>query len=79
MLAGGTQVLANCSLVQLELAMLEYNKGAPLLPKVVDWMAQNGWFPTEVSGFSRPRDRLVQIDMLFAPKGSELRPTSFHF
>lgn len=78
-LAGGTQVLANCSLVQLELAMLTYNEGAPLLPEVVEWMARNGWFPTEVSGFSRPRDRLVQIDMLFAPKGSELRPTNFHF
>lgn len=78
-LAGGTDVLSGCSLVQLELAMLAYNEGAPLLPQVVDWMAQNGWLPTEVSGFSRPRDRLVQVDMLFAPRDSELRPTRFRF
>jgi len=78
-LAGGLQVLAGCSLVQLELAMLAYNEGAPLLPRVVDWMAEHGWMPTEISGFSRPRDRLVQVDMLFAPKDSALRPTRFHF
>jgi FkbM family methyltransferase len=78
-LAGGMQVLGGCSLVQLELAMLAYNEGAPLLPRVVEWMAGHGWWPTEVSGFSRPRDRLVQIDMLFAPRDSALRPTRFHF
>lgn len=78
-LSGGTEFLAKCSLVQLELAMLNYNKGAPLLPEVVDWMAERQWLPIEVSGFSRPRSRLVQIDMLFAPSGSELRPASFGF
>ncbi len=78
-LQGGCETLAGCSLVQLELAMLQYNAGAPLLPEVVAWMADQGWWPTEVSGFSRPRDRLVQIDMLFAPADSELRPTSFVF
>jgi FkbM family methyltransferase len=78
-LAGGMQVLAGCSLVQPELAMLAYNEGAPLLPQVVEWMAEHGWLPTEVSGFSRPRDRLVQIDMLFALRDSALRPTRFHF
>ena len=54
-------------------------KGAPLLPQVVEWMAGQGWLPTEISGFSRPRDRLVQVDMLFAPRDSALRPTRFHF
>ncbi len=78
-LAGSSEVLANCSLVQLELAMLKYNEGAPLLPEVVEWMARHGWLPIEVSGFSRPRDRLVQVDMLFTPADSDLRPTSFHF
>ncbi len=78
-LAGGGGVLGGCSLVQLELAMLAYNEGAPLLPQVVEWMAGQGWLPTEISGFSRPRDRLVQVDMLFAPRDSALRPTRFHF
>jgi len=78
-LAGGAQTLAGCSLVQLELAMLAYNEGAPLLPQVVEWMAAHGWLPTEISGFSRPRDRLGQGDMLFSPQDSALRPTRFHF
>ncbi len=78
-LRGGLATLARASLVQLEVAMLEYNKGAPLLPEVVAFMAEHGFFPIEVSGFSRPRDELVQIDMLFAPKDSELRPKSFMF
>lgn len=78
-LSGGTNVLANASLVQLELAMLPYNKGAPLLPEVVAWMAQRGWLPTEIGGFSRPSGPLVQIDMLFARADSPLRPTEFRF
>ena len=78
-LAGGAEVLTGCSLVQLELAMLDYNERAPLLPEVVEWMVRRAWLPTEISGFSRPRDRLVQIDMLFAPRGSELRPARFRF
>ena len=76
-LAGASEVLERASLVQLELAMLRYNDGAPLLPEVVGWMAEHGWLPTEVSGFSRPRTTLVQIDMLFAREGSPLRPAQF--
>lgn len=78
-LKGGTKVLERASLVQLELAMLPYNQNAPLLPEVVAWMAERGWLPTEISGFSRPRDTLVQIDMVFAREGSQLRPTRFAF
>lgn len=78
-LRGGAETLARCDLVQLELAMLQYNDGAPLLPEVVAFMNQRGFLPIEVSGFSRPREELVQIDMLFAREGSALRPTSFGF
>jgi FkbM family methyltransferase len=78
-LAGGTEVLANCSLVQLEVALLDYNEGAPLMPEVVEWMASRAWLPTEISGFSRPRDRLVQVDILFAKRGTILRPDRFLF
>ena len=78
-LAGGASVLEKASLVQLELAMLPYNQGAPLLPEVVGWMAERGWLPTEIAGFSRPSGPLVQIDMLFARADSPLRPTEFRF
>lgn len=78
-LSGGLAILARSALVQLEVAMLAYNAGAPLLPEVVAWMAERGWFPIEVSGFSRPRQELVQIDLLFAPESSPLRPKFFQF
>ncbi len=78
-LRGGNQTLARAALVQLEIALLPYNEGAPLLPEVVAWMSDCGWLPTEVSGFSRPRGQLVQIDMLFAPALSPLRPDYFRF
>ena len=78
-LAGGTKVLEKASLVQLEVAMLPYNQGAPLMPDVVAWMAQRGWLPTEISGFSRPSGPLVQVDLLFARADSPLRPREFRF
>lgn len=78
-LGGGTATLARCELVQLELALLNYNEGAPLFPEVVGYMAERGFLPIEVSGYSRPRDVLVQIDLLFARQGSRLRPNHFTF
>lgn len=78
-LRGGTATLARAALVQLETALLPYNAGAPLLPEVTAWMAERGWLPIEVSGFSRPRGELAQIDLLFAPEPSPLRPHYFHF
>jgi len=78
-LKGGAQTLRKSALVQLEVAMLQYNEGAPLMPEVVAFMAERDFLPIEISGFSRPRDRLVQIDILFAPKDSPLRPDHFTF
>jgi FkbM family methyltransferase len=78
-LAGAEATLSRAALVQLETAMLPYNAGAPLLPEVVNWMATRNWLPIEVSGFSRPREELVQIDLLFAPEPSALRPKYFRF
>ena len=66
-------------MVQLETALLQYNAGAPLLPEVASYMAERGFLPFEVSGFSRPRDVLVQIDLLFARAGSMFRPDHFVF
>jgi len=78
-LSEAPETLSRAALVQLEVAMLPYNSGAPLLPEVVNWMAGRGWLPIEVSGFSRPRDELVQVDLLFAPERSPLRPNHFIF
>ncbi len=78
-LGGAADTLARTEVIQLELALLEYNAGAPLMPEVLAKMAAIGFLPIEVSGFSRPRAELVQIDMLFARRDSPLRPTSFTF
>ncbi len=78
-LRGATAVMEKAALIQLEVAMLQYNRDAPLLPETVAWMAGRGWYPTEISGFSRPASTLVQIDLLFARAGSPLRPDFFRF
>jgi FkbM family methyltransferase len=78
-LAGGEKTLARCAAVQLEVALLPYNAGAPLLAEVVAFMAECGFAVTEVAGFSRPGPHLVQIDLVFAPDGSPLRPDFFTF
>lgn len=78
-LGGGMKTLSKCALLQMEVALLQYNEGAPLMPDVVAFMAERDFLPIEISGFSRPRDYLVQIDVLFAPVGSALRPDRFSF
>lgn len=78
-LGGAAATLERCTAVQLEVALLPYNAGAPLLDEVVTWMAHRGFLVTEVSGFSRPGTYLVQIDVVFARAGSPLRPEFFTF
>lgn len=78
-LAGGEETLSRCAAVQLEVALLPYNAGAPLLADVVAFMGARGLAVTEVAGFSRPGPHLVQIDLVFAPDSSRLRPDYFTF
>lgn len=78
-LAGGPATLARCEAVQLEVALLQYNQGAPLMPEIIATMQGYGFLPIEVSGFSRPGGHLVQIDLLFARENSALRPGYFTF
>jgi FkbM family methyltransferase len=78
-LRGGARTLERTEVVQLEVAMLQYNEGAPLMPEVIAFMAERDFLPIEVSGFSRPKGYLVQIDLLFARRGSKLRPDYFRF
>lgn len=78
-LAGASKTLARCAAVQLEVALLAYNAGAPLHAEVVGFMAERGLLVTEVAGFSRPARQLVQVDLVFARAGSPLRPEWFEF
>ena len=79
-LKGGEETLKLCEVVQLEVALLPYNKGAPTFLEVVSYMDGKGFVPLDVSGFSRPNGvDLVQIDMLFARRDSPLRPQFIEF
>lgn len=79
-LEGGQQTLARAELVQLEVAFLPYNAGAPTIVEVVDYMHERGFVPYDLAGEVRPNfDDLVQVDLLFVPESSRLRPRHFEF
>lgn len=79
-LAGGPETLARSAAVQLEVALLAYNKGAPTMIEVVNHMDSCGLVPFDVSGFSRPNGLdLVQIDLIFVRRDSPMRPAFFSF
>lgn len=78
-LAGGQKTLARSEVVQLEVAMLPYNEGAPTFLEVLSYMDERGFVPFDISGESRPMGHLVQIDLLFVRRESPLRAMSISF
>ncbi|WP_344698658.1 FkbM family methyltransferase [Sphingomonas limnosediminicola] len=79
-LGGGERALAACELVQLEVALLPYNEGAPTALEVLSYMAERDFSPFDISGFSRPNGiDLAQVDFLFARPTSKLRTHFFTF
>jgi FkbM family methyltransferase len=79
-LRGGEVALAKSEVVQLEVALLNYNEGAPLAAETIAFMDARGFALFDVNGFVRPNGiNLVQIDALFVKKESNLRPDFFRF
>jgi FkbM family methyltransferase len=79
-LAGGSATLAKSEVVQLEVALLPYNEGAPSMLGVLTAMDAMGFVPFDISGFSRPNGvDLVQVDIVFAKRESSFRPQFFEF
>lgn len=79
-LGGGEKTLAACELVQLEVAILSYNEGAPNALEVLSYMVERDFAPLDISGFSRPNGiDLAQVDFLFARSNSKLRTRFFTF
>jgi FkbM family methyltransferase len=74
-LRGGAKTLARSEVVLLEVSLLEYNQGAPLMPEVVAFMNSAGFVPYDVCGqFRRETDAaLCQIDIMFVRRDSALR------
>lgn len=78
-LRGGEATLARCAVVQLEVAVMRYNDGAPTMLEVLAFMDSRGFAPLDISGRTRLQGHLVQIDILFAPIDSPLRQDFFRF
>ena len=72
--------LAKTEVVQLEVALLPYNEGAPTSNQVITFMDEQGFAIYDIAGFVRPNQKdLAQIDVIFVRKESKLRPDRFHF
>jgi FkbM family methyltransferase len=79
-LRGSERTLSGCEVVQLEVALLPYNEGAPTMLDVLTFMDERQFAPFDISGFSRPNGvDLAQVDLLFARSKSPLRRTYFTF
>lgn len=78
-LRGGEDTLARTTLIQLEVAVLRYNEGAPSMVEVLQFMDDRGFAPVDISGRSRVQGHLVQVDIIFAPAHSPLRKDFFRF
>jgi hypothetical protein len=74
-LAGGPRTLAGAAAVLIEVSLLPYNEGAPLLAEVVSYLHARGFLSYDVCGALRRREDLAlwQTDLLFLPEQSRLR------
>lgn len=79
-LCGAKAALAETEVVQLEVALLNYNEGAPDAVEIISFMDANDFAMFDIASFVRPNGRdLAQIDVIFVKKNSKLRPDFFRF
>jgi FkbM family methyltransferase len=79
-LRGGDATLGKAEVVQLEVALLNYNETAPQAAEVIAFMDSKDFAMFDIAGFVRPNGiNLVQIDIIFVQKNSRLRPEFFSF
>jgi FkbM family methyltransferase len=79
-LRGAERTLSLSEVVQVEVALLNYNEGAPSSAEVIAFMDAKGFVIYDIAGFVRPTGAdLVQLDILFAKKNSSLRRDFFRF
>ena len=79
-LEGARETLSACEVVQLEVALLPYNEGAPSITEVLNYMSEREFVPFDISGMSRPNGiDLAQVDLLFTRSSSTLRNRYFEF
>lgn len=70
-LKGASAALASASFMLLEVSLVPYNQGSPLLAEVVAWMDGHGWRVHDVFDLTRRADGvMLQADLLFVRKDS---------
>jgi FkbM family methyltransferase len=74
-LRGATATLDASAVLVLELSLLPYNRGAPLMPEVVAYLDERGFAPYDLAGTVRRYEdaALFQVDMVFVRKEHALR------
>lgn len=79
-LGGGRHTLSCAEVVQLEVALLNYNEGAPGAAEVVRVMDDAGFAIFDVAEMTRTNGvDLAQIDLIFVRKTSALRRDFFRY
>src|SRR5262249_21399103 len=80
-LKGASKILSDVEAVLLEIAVIEINKGAPLLDEVIAFMKAIGFVAYEILEIHRrPLDQaLNQVDIVFVREKSELIADKRHF
>jgi len=74
-LAGAEETLRQAEVIMAEVALLKYNKGAPLMAEVIAFLAQRGFVPFDIGDLMRRYEdgALFQCDMIFVRTESALR------
>ncbi len=74
-LRGAERILAHTEAAQLEVSLLPYNEGAPLLAEVIAFMRTRGFVTYDVCGFCRRESdgTPFMLDLLFVREDSALR------
>jgi FkbM family methyltransferase len=67
-LQGAERTLATVRFLQMEVSLMSYNEGAPLLAEVVAFMAERGFFAFDIFDlkYVPDTDDLMQFDCLFS-------------
>lgn len=80
-LRGSRIALDAAEFVLLEVSTLNYNRGAPLVAEVLDFMNQRGFVLFDIADLGRKSNDqvLFQMDVLFAKKDSNIRTAINHF
>lgn len=77
-LKGASKTLSQVDLVLLEVSILEYNEGSPLIHEILQYMNEQGFITNDICSMQRTKKdfALFQVDIFFTKKDSELRQSN---